>query len=120
MGYYHDDDNDSGEGLAIIIAVTILLMPVIPIGDLAVYLVDAYTVESPNYIYILSWVTLAFSWSFLFFMLVSKYIESFAIMVTLFYLQGFVFAVILGTTKYAWWSNIIYGLAHSVFIGSTT
>jgi len=55
--YYYDDDNNGG-GLGIMLFFTILFLPIIPAGDIAIYFIDTVyegQKEAENYVYILTW-----------------------------------------------------------------
>jgi len=117
MGYYYYDDDDNGGGAGLAIVIFILIIPIIPIGDISIYLVDAYTSNTPNYVYIISWLLLTLSWSFLFFFLTSKFISNIGVQIGLFYLQGILFSLLIGQSKYALLSAKVYSLLHLIFIG---
>lgn len=119
---YNDDyyyyENNNGGGLGLIILVSIILIPVIPAGDISIYLIDNYYKDAPNFVYIFGWLGFSFSWGYLWFKLLSKMFDNFWIVIAMLYLQGVVFICLIAQTKYAAYSKYVYSFLHSIFIGN--
>lgn len=118
--YYYDDDNNGG-GLGIMIFFTILFLPIIPAGDMAIYIIDQISKgqEAPsNYVYIVTWLAFSYIWFKIWFKIGIELFDEFWKVITLLYAQGLFFCILMGDTEFAYWSKYVYILSKAIFIGN--
>jgi hypothetical protein len=117
--YYYDDDNNGG-GLGIMLFFTILFLPVIPAGDMAIYAVDQmYKGEesADNYVYILTWLAFSYVWFKIWWSIAIALYDEVWQSIILLYAQGLFFSFKMGDTEFAYWSKYVYILMKAIFIG---
>jgi hypothetical protein len=118
---YYDEDNNSGLGLMIFL--TILFLPVIPAGDMAICIVNSFGKEDsypPNYVYIITWIAFAYGWFKLWISIGQHFFYETWKVITLLYVQGLFFSIILGSTECAKWSKWVYLMFNGIFIGNSS
>lgn len=114
--YNDNDDNNIGVGLLIIFS--ILLIPVIPAGDVSIYLIDTYIENAPNIVYIVGYVLFSGSWGYMWFKILSKISDDNRIIITGLYIQGIVFILLICETEAAHWSFYIGRFIKGILIGN--
>jgi len=119
--YYYDDDNNGG-GLGVMLFFTILFLPIIPAGDMAIYVIDSiYQGKEPadNYVYILTWVVFSYVWFKIWWSIASTLFDDAWKVITLLYAQGLLFCILMGESQYAHWSKYVYMLMKAIFVGNS-
>jgi len=113
-----DDDDNNGGGLGLLIFATIVLLPVIPAGDMSIYFINTYIENAPNIVYIIGWPLFGAIWLYVCWKIITLFVERLWLIILLIYIQGIALVFLIEDTKYAGWSNTAAKLLYGIFIGN--
>jgi len=114
--YYYNSE-EAGEGLGVILIVILVLIPVIPAGDIGLYFAKIVSDQKPIVLVnILAWVvSIGIYGAFLLFLFFLLDRIPLFIRILLLYAQGIYFAFVVSETEMAKWSPYVVNVSKAIY-----
>ncbi len=116
MSYYYNNNRENGEALGFMIIVFLILIPVLPAGDLGLYFAKQLSSEPMVILNIICWICFVGMYAIVLLYIAVKILYSLHISILIFlvYAQGIILSFIINDTEVAKFTPIVVKVITSV------
>jgi len=114
---YYNDDREGAEGAGFLIVIFIILIPVLPAGDIGLYFAKQLSNKPMVIVNITCWIGFIVIYATLLFYIVKNilYPLHISIVILLIYAQGIIFSFIINDTEMAKFTPIVVEITTKIF-----